>query len=88
MNDDLYPHPSKRPHLPVIMLFSLVGGVVLLLSAPHLDDSDLARLVGAGAWLSFGIFLVAFGVQRVAWVLREHECWRAMQGTKVGRDRP
>jgi hypothetical protein len=82
MNDHPSVHPSERPNLRLIMLFSLVGGVALLSSAAHVDDSDLARLAAAGAWLSFGIFLVTFGAQRVAWVLREHERWREYQAQK------
>jgi hypothetical protein len=84
MNDHPSVHPSERPNLRAIMLFSLIGGIALLSAAAHVDDSDLARLAGVGAWLSFGIFLVTFGAQRMAWVLREHERWR---GYHVKRDR-
>ncbi len=82
MNDHPSVHPSERANHRLIMLFSLLGGLALLLAAAHVDDSDLARLTAAGAWMSFGIFLVTFGAQRVAWVLREHERWREYQAQK------
>lgn len=76
MTDPHFVHPSERPNQHTIMLFSLVAGFVLLFAAGNVDDSDLIPILGTSAWLSFAIFLVTFGVHRMAWVLREHERWR------------
>ena len=84
MDDDPSVHPMDRPHLRVIMLFSLVAGTMLLCAAGGVDGSYLASLVGAGAWLSFAIFVVTFGVVSMAWVLREHERWRRHHAKKSG----
>ncbi|MGC5020251.1 hypothetical protein [Micromonospora sp. DT47] len=65
-------HPVEQPAFRSLMLTSLFLGAVLFLAA----GPETNGFAGLGMTLSFGVFLISFGLYLLAWVLREHELWR------------
>jgi hypothetical protein len=61
---DRYPHPSRQPLLPLVMLVSVILGVIIL----RVDGKYSAL----GAAFAFAWFLVSFALYGYAWILRDN----------------
>jgi hypothetical protein len=65
-------HPTERPALPAFLLFAFVGGC----GFAYFEMANPGfSFLGVVAVLLFAVFVVAFGVFWLAWLLREHQRW-------------